>query len=719
MITNPGQCRENGLQESIVKKCIAELDWDRLKIHLDNCSVCSADIATICGHIRRCTELVCKYPRLRFQQCRNDFHVELKTYIEENFGTAVSQRIDAEFALIHRIEKGYRSILDVLDKCLISGRSPSIRVAAIIGRACREYQIHTQRQEKALQAMTQMSSMSEPLIEDGDGNAYSGGALLDGLSETVASTLIMEAYKNSWFLEDLVLLPELPSVGEVERYQAGATQVLALYWRQWQRVEQRRRFLGGELRIRTEPDLPQGIPDSVQTLIEYMPSEQSCLEREVYDYIANRRLQDRLNQTFMEMETELGISVRGVGIGDGAALPPDQVISGEEGHACVSLSEILGYAIVDDEDRPGGLRLLEWVRGYAVLREMANSPTRETEASSDQYANLVTCEELVDVLGQCGLEAERAQRFITLASLRKQSRDMYDCPLVRVGSSSYLLFGPAAANLNIAPVVLSNLSSLNEELGRKGKAFEQSIRKGFKKLNMEVFSFRTVHDDKEYEFDAIVPWGNYLFVLECKNRNLSGGNPVQMYYFDKEIHSQVKQVQRLTSALASYPEIIKNNMGKQYLGMKIVPCVVHSLPYSRMGDVDGVYFIDASALRRFFEQRYFHVSVPHRVGASVILHRTALQKLWKGEEPDVDDFLKQLNEPYQLALSMSHLDVRPVESALSETEVVVAYGLIRKEVTIQSVCDFVGSDANTVLQEIAAISEHVDVMRTELHIDRD
>ena len=238
---------------------------------------------------------------------------------------------------------------------------------------------------------------------------------------------------------------------------------------------------------------------------------------------------------------------------------------------------------------------------------------------------------------------------------------MYDCPLVRVGSSGYLLFGPTAAHINIAPVVLSNLSNLNMELGRKGKAFEQSIRSGFKKLNMEVFSFKAVHEDKEYEFDAIVPWGDHLFVLECKNRNLSGGNPMQVYYFDKEINSQVKQVQRLTNALISYPDIIRKNMGERYLGMKIVPCVVHSLPYSRMDDVNGVYFTDASSLRRFFEQQYFHVSVPHRVGTSVILHRTAVQKLWEGDEPNVDDFLKQLKEPYQLALSMSHLGMRPVE----------------------------------------------------------
>jgi hypothetical protein len=214
-------------------------------------------------------------------------------------------------------------------------------------------------------------------------------AVLDGLSESVAMTLIMEAYKNSWFDNDIVVLPELPKVGDSERFQSGATQVLALFWRQWQRLEKRRRYLGGELRLRSLENRPPGLPDAVKALIEYVPPHGGFSECEVYDFLSNSRLKDRLTQTFMEMEIEGGgLSDRGVDINDGAQLPPIQLVSGEEAHAGVSLSEVLGYSIVGDYERPGGLRLLEWVRGYAVLKEIAKGSVAKGTGSGDDYAVL-------------------------------------------------------------------------------------------------------------------------------------------------------------------------------------------------------------------------------------------------------------------------------------------------------------------------------------------
>ena len=77
----------------------------------------------------------------------------------------------------------------------------------------------------------------------------SADALLDGLSASVAMTLIMEGYINKWFDGDTVVLPEFVAVDDDVRFQSGSTQVLAMAWSQWQRVEKRRRFFGGDLRI--------------------------------------------------------------------------------------------------------------------------------------------------------------------------------------------------------------------------------------------------------------------------------------------------------------------------------------------------------------------------------------------------------------------------------------------------------------------------------------
>ena len=549
-------------------------------------------------------------------------------------------------------------------------------------------------------------------LQGDKGNSFSVDAGLERLSESVAMTLIMEAYRNDWFDGDVVVLPELVEGDDEVRFQSGATQFLAICWRHWQRVEERLRFLGGDLRVYAGADKPRNLSDAVEVLLGYIPPEDGYSEREVYDYLANCRLKGRLVQNFFEMETNLRLSERSVEISDGAALPPKQFVSSEEVHAGVALCEMLGYSIGDDCERPGGLRFLEWVRGYAVLKEIARSRTAKDDPSGDDYAILLEKRELVDILQACGLEGALALQFIEGTCLRRSSHDMLNYPLIRVGTSHYLLFPPIA--LNIALVVLSNLSNRGVELSRKGKMFERSVHEVFRKNDMDVFTFKARRDNQEFEYDAVVPWEDHLFVFECKNRSLSGNDPVRTYYFDLEVTSQAKQVRRLADALAEHPDIIEQKMGAQYAGMKIVPCVLHSLPYSRIGDLDGVYFADFSMLRRFLDEPYFHISRIYNIGAATFLHRTAIMKLWKGEKPTVEDFLKQLEKPFQLDLLLKHLDIVPLSFGLSKSEAVIVPELARTEMTTRSVCEAVGVDTDTVLQQISLISKNVSAVRAKL-----
>jgi hypothetical protein len=671
-------------------------------------------ISELCGHVRRYSDLICKYPHKDFERRRARFLDQLRAYAQEHLGTESAQEITNELALIALIEHGYRGILDVLGKCAISQQPAPVRISGSISRACSEYQELIRRLDNTFAETKEINPMSDIRLHDDDGNTFSADAFLEGLSESVAMTVIMEAYKNSWFSGDTVILPDFPPVGDEERYQSGSTQALALCWRQWQRVEKRRRFLDGDLLLYAGDKRPAGLPDPITALIAYHPAQKGLSEREVYDYLANTRLHDRLIQTFMEMDIETGVSWQGAGITGGAQLPPAQLVSTDEAHADVSLSELLGYSIAQDDERPGGLRLIEWVRGYTVFKEIAKARTENKVASGDDHAILLGEAELIDILRTCGLKDDLAPLFIARTCLHRSSRDMFDCPLIRVKSSNYLLFAPAVIHLNIVMAVLSNLSNRGEELSRKGKAFERSIHEMFHKRGMEVFAFHVRRDGQDFEYDAIVPWEGHLFLFEYKNRSLSGNDPVHAYYFDLEVASQTKQVRRLADSLAAHPDIIEQQMGAQYANMPIVPCVLHSLPYSRANDLDGVYFTDASALRRFFEQPYFRIKVPHRIANATLLHRTAVRKFWKGSAPTAEDFLEQLRNPFQLDLSMKHLDIHPVQFAVSETEIALTHELIRTEMTARSVCEAVGVNADKVLQEIATITEKAAALRSEL-----
>ena len=148
-------------------------------------------------------------------------------------------------------------------------------------------------------------------------------------------------------------------------------------------------------------------------------------------------------------------------------------------------------------------------------------------------------------------------------------------------------------------------------------------------------------------------------------------------------------MRRLADALIAHPDIIEQEMGPEYAGLTIIPGALHSMPYSRADDIDGVHFTDWSALTRFFDQPYFRIKVPHRVGNATLLHRTAIRKFWKGDTPTADDFLEQLRNPFQLELSMKHLDFTLVQFAVSEPDIAVTPELVRTKMTTRSVSEAV------------------------------
>src|SRR5262249_48194154 len=151
-------------------------------------------------------------------------------------------------------------------------------------------------------------------------------------------------------------------------------------------------------------------------------------EHEVVDYVANERLNDRLGQTLLEMLTETSLAAQAVGIQNGAPLIPGAFVSAAEGHSAVSLSEILSYDIAGDDERPGGLRLVEWLRGYAVLNVLAEERAGERKESP---VFVVQRAELLDVLEKCGLTGGTAARFVDRVTLNRSSRDMFDSPLIK------------------------------------------------------------------------------------------------------------------------------------------------------------------------------------------------------------------------------------------------------------------------------------------------
>ena len=246
------------LSEAIVKDCFAHLNWSKLEQHLVDISFSEAHLEVLRGHIRRHTPFICTHPQPSYEIQRNTFLRSLRAFTGTRLDSEAEQGIESDIQLLNTIELGYRGILEVLDKCSISQHPATIQVSSSISRACGDYLELKRRHDIALSTAKELNATSGILIEDDDGNTASPDAILEGLSETVAMTVLMESYRNNWFVDDIITLPELPSVGDEERYQSGSTQVLALCWRQWQRIEKRRRYLDGQFKTYAGPQRPSG-----------------------------------------------------------------------------------------------------------------------------------------------------------------------------------------------------------------------------------------------------------------------------------------------------------------------------------------------------------------------------------------------------------------------------------------------------------------------------
>lgn len=349
---------------------------------------------------------------------------------------------------------------------------------------------------------------------------------------------------------------------------------------------------------------------------------------------------------------------------------------------------------------------MEWIRGYAVLQCLAEERYSQHGKSAINF--VVPRVELVTLLERLGLKDGAAEKFVDRASLTMLSRDLFDQPLVRLDDGSLLVFGPGILNSDPARLTLSAIGKKGEQLGRKGRAFEAEMLRLFEGLGYAAKSFKFKHDGEEFEYDVIVPWDDYIFILECKNRTLSGHNPAAAYYFAMETGSAIKQVIRLADAMAKHADVVLQRAGIDVRNKTIVPCVVNSLPYAMTEDTEGVFVTDASGLKRFFQERYFHIVRPHLLkNNAAILHRTAMKSLWEGDKPKPADLLEYLRDPLALQLAKAHAKKVAYVFTLGERTAVSVTDLAHDEMTTASIAKLFSVDEKWVRREAKAVTEAI------------
>ncbi|MEI9996769.1 MAG: nuclease-related domain-containing protein [Rhizomicrobium sp.] len=692
--------------EALVKEALNKLSWPLLEAGLAS-AIDDACFGELLGHLRRCAALIVQRPDKARELRRDAFLAGLRAFAAGQ-GKDFAEKAAALEHDLRRIEAGYRGILTTLAMSPVAIFTPAERIAGLLRTVEQLYKQVVAASDRAMRKGKTFSPTF--MLQDDQGISFNADGALSAMVDVMGMTLKMEAHGAGWFdLQGRLVLPALPVASEDLVRLSDVTAHLANWWRRWLRTETRFRYWGGEL---SEHDMTSAA-NGLTAVVEYMPAGSVAEE---LDYIANERLNDRLVQTFMEMMTQTPLATAGKGIDNPLPIGRGSMVSEREGHAAVSLCEILAYDILASDERPGGLRVVEWLRGYAVLHALAE---REAQKANPIYLPMFDAAELLAVLERCGLSAKAANVFVNRVTFGRKSWDLFDHPLLRTADGNYLLFGAAIMPADLARITLSAIANLGVSLARKGKAFEEDTRRRLKaQPGLSVYAFKANRGGEEFEYDAVVVCGDYLFVLECKNRSLSGHDPMQAYYFDRETRSHVRQVQRLVQALKTYPDILETHIGAHALTLEVVPCVVNSLPFAVPGGIDGVYFTDASALKWFFENGTLRQVAAHRLPKEHrLLHRSVLKSYWEGDVPTPKDLLRQLQSPFQIELMRAHMSVAELQFGIGPTTFGVSHEYTRTAPTTESLIDFAGANI-AVLRKERQMARMVTALRKKHERDQ-
>lgn len=636
-----------------IQNFLRQKNWKKLMVILDELPVTSEVFGEIKQLVWFSDSMVRRRPGDDGVK-RDELLATFGEYYQARGIPAAVDDIKAMHTELLKIDRGYEEVHSLASKLASAVLQPEQRISgafAALDYALRQTIRDVERKVEACNGFVDFERNLSSL----EGNDYDPHSNTHGLTIACGDVLMLEAYKAGWFdATGRIVLPNLESVSDGAQDKVIANFLNANMWRLWKNVDERVRFLGGKLELFLH-ELPEweaqlkelGTDINVDVAFEFMPNARS----ELFEILANERLDRILEQNFREMIQENIIREKVAVTGGFVALPPKNWVSIDEFHAAQMFQFFTKVDI--SKTSAGTLLLSERLRGYAALKLLIE--VLETEQKT--YFPCIPRGRLTSELERCGLVEKVANQFIDLATFRQSSRDLFDQPLIKTGEDNFVLIGASLLFADLPKIMFSSLANEGISIEEKGRMFEESTiaflrMHGFNARKLKVS--RGPNREHEFDYDVAFIWDDYVFFLECKNRGIPMGNPIATYRFNQEMLSHLQQVQRLRKGLVDYPDILEKDF-PEAVGKKVVFCLVNALPFA-MGKVDNIFFIDNSILTRFFSSPDMGVSAGRLDGGGP-LYRRSLRRLWAGPKPTATDFITYLTAPPQLDIAAGYYEM--------------------------------------------------------------
>ncbi|MCL2914290.1 NERD domain-containing protein [Shewanella corallii] len=560
--------------------------------------------------------------------------------ILDSRGDSVKEIIINKGKLVQISEELFDNISNVIEECEISKLEQATQIWAHLTRVESTISTIYSDIEKSYQQKPKTLLVTPFIrIKTKEGVEYSPDAAIERQVSYLSLTLSLLSYKNNWFKDGKVVLPNRVIPSEEDLFKAGSIELLALSWKQLEDNALRSILFGGDIFRDFGDDVPSDAREhGVKTAYYFSRSES---EFEMFDSIACERFRKRSLQNFMEIMSHKGIkptiSNDLISVGK---LSERSFISEDEIHACGNLQDVFCTNVFEDDTDYNGLTLRDWIRGYFTLRYLSD------QVMSGEKLPIFSFSDMLKSLLDSGLTEVNALTFIELASFGKNSRDLFDCPLIKLEDSNLYLAYHCTVNSSVPNLILSRFSSLESESGKKGYRFEKEVIEVFTKHLSPCKSFKFKRELEEYEYDCVFVLDKRIFVFECKNRSLSWSSAVKAYRTKEYLSKTVKQVNRLKDALIEYPEVIREHFGVDVNSYEVIPVIFNCMPFSWLGKFDDVYISDFSSLSRFAKSSKINIIMTSKDGQ--VKQSSSKSKQWTGSTPNSDDLIRHLENPIQL-----------------------------------------------------------------------
>lgn len=694
--------------EADIQQALETLDWK--EVHRCFCRpLNNSDIDFLTQQILLSNKVVVRYSHAVHEQKRDRLLADLAQHALTGLGDKAAGKIFHITSVIRLIEHGYRILLSELNDSLAGTSAPEIMSATLIGAAA---QIHG-----ALETTQKQTNTSGVLdsatfsLRDANGTPYSADDLIEVTDASTAMIVVAHAHRAAWIdRDDAVVLPALTEPTEDHFKKFVSLQRQAEAWLFWRSTEERRRFEGGAL----EWVSTQKVGDATdRRLIRYTPTSEALASHQS-SIAGYGRLSDEIASILSELAFRSKRRTKAKGFNQRAKFYPTDFVSLSELGSASALDLMLTTSIESDRALYMGLRLVEWLRGYSALALLVNHSYRSKTSAESLLVKLAP-QELYRHLSRLGFTERKAKHFVDLVTFRKMSTEIVDDPIFRMSDGHYLVFGPSLVGAIPARILLSKLARANIHLEDRGRRFETSVKHWFQTWGLEAKSFKVRRGHEVFEYDAVVRWGSYIFVFECKSQGLVAPNTIHRYRAQQRLKVHTTQIKRLIEALVRHPEILDAQFGKASSPRTIVPCLLNAMPFGVPGIRDGVYCTDAPALGCFFGKGAITLSATETMPrGSSIQHILGKKALWSGSIPTPEDFVAYLQECPLHALAISHLETIAIRIPIGGDIEVESPQIFAKPVSLLEKADLLGGDVPSTKRNIEALASR----QSEQRLDR-